>query len=85
MALLVLIVLGITLGWLASIIGRTEDAGEILRQAAVGCGAALVSGLIANGGVVLGGLSLLALGIALAATIAVLVLYHAVLRRGVEA
>ena len=37
MALLVLIVLGATLGWLASIIARTEAPGAILRQIAARC------------------------------------------------
>ncbi|WP_236922247.1 hypothetical protein [Erythrobacter litoralis] len=80
-----LIVLGTTLGWLSSIIARTEEPGEILRQAAAGLLVALISGLLVNGGVVLGGLSLVALGVALAATVGALVLYHAVIRRQVGA
>ena len=36
MALLVLIVLGASLGWLASILARTEAPGTILRQVALG-------------------------------------------------
>lgn len=85
MALLVLIVLGATLGWLASILARTEAPGSILRQIALGLAAALVAGGIANDGTMLGGLSLLGLGVALAGCAATLVLYHAVRRRGAKA
>ncbi|MFW5633715.1 MAG: hypothetical protein ACOCYR_02365 [Erythrobacter sp.] len=79
-----LIVLGTTLGWLSSIIARTEEPGEILRQVMAGLLVALVAGVLVNGGVVLGGLSLVALGAALAATVGVLVLYHALVRRQIE-
>lgn len=85
MALLVLIVLGATLGWLASIIARTEAPGQILRQVGLGLVAALVAGVLANDGTMLGGLSVLALGVALAVSAVVLVLYHALLRRKVNA
>lgn len=81
MALLVLIVLGMTLGWLASILARTETPGEIFRQIAAGVIMSLVAGIITNDGTVLGSLSFLALGAALAATIVALVLYNAVRRR----
>ncbi len=81
MALIVLIVLGALLGWVASILARTEDAGEIVRQIGVSLLASLVAGLIANSGTVLGGLSLIALGAASFASVLVLVLYHVVLRR----
>jgi uncharacterized membrane protein YeaQ/YmgE (transglycosylase-associated protein family) len=85
MALLVLIVLGATLGWLASIIARTEAPGEILRQIGTGLIVSLIAGGIANGGTMLGGLSFLGLGVALAAVVIALVLYHAVFRRRVKA
>lgn len=81
MALLVLIVLGTTLGWLASILVRTEAPGDILRQIAVGILVSVVAGEIANEGTMIGSLSFLALGIALAATVAALVLYHAIFGR----
>lgn len=77
MALLVWIALGSTLGWLASIIARTEAPSAILRQIALGLVVALVSGGFANDGTMIGGLSLLSLGAALAATIMALVIYHA--------
>ena len=85
MALLVLIVLGATLGWLASILARTEAPRDILRQMGVGVAATLVVGLLVNSGTFLGGLSFLALGAALAAGAAALVLYHAIIKRRQEA
>jgi uncharacterized membrane protein YeaQ/YmgE (transglycosylase-associated protein family) len=81
MALLVLIVLGATLGWLASILARTEATGDILRQVALGLLVSVVAGEIANDGTMIGSLSFLSLGVALAACIAAMVLYHAVFTR----
>lgn len=85
MALLVLIVLGATLGWLASILARTEAPGEILRQVALGLTVSVVAGEIVNNGAMIGSLSLLALGVALAGSAAALVLYHAITRRKAKA
>ncbi|MEM9501789.1 MAG: hypothetical protein AAF941_08075 [Pseudomonadota bacterium] len=81
MALLVLIAIGASLGWVTSIITRTEAPGEVLRQIGIGLLAALIAGLIVNQGTILGGLSLLALGAAIGASIALLVLYHGAFRR----
>jgi uncharacterized membrane protein YeaQ/YmgE (transglycosylase-associated protein family) len=81
MALLVLIVLGASLGWLASILARTEGPGTILRQVLLGVIVSVVAGEIANKGTMIGNLSFLSLGVALAATAAALVLYHAVFTR----
>ena len=85
MALLVLIVLGATLGWLASILARTEAPGTILRQVALGIAVSVVAGEIANDGTMIGSLSFLSLGIALASTGVALVLYHAIARKKAEA
>lgn len=81
MALLVLIVMGATLGWLASILARTEAPGDILRQVGLGVAVSVVAGGIANEGTMIGSLSFLSLGIALAATVIVVVLYHALTRK----
>jgi uncharacterized membrane protein YeaQ/YmgE (transglycosylase-associated protein family) len=81
MALLVLIVLGASLGWLASILARTEAPGQILRQIALGLAVSVVAGELANEGTMIGSLSFLSLGVALAATGVALVLYHAVRTR----
>ncbi len=85
MALLVLIVMGATLGWLASILARTEAPGSILRQVALGLAVSVVAGEIANEGTMVGSLSFLSLGIALSATVIALVLYHAIIRRSAKA
>jgi uncharacterized membrane protein YeaQ/YmgE (transglycosylase-associated protein family) len=81
MALLVLILLGATLGWLASILARTEVGGTILRQVMLGMIISVVAGEIANDGTMIGSLSFLSLGVALAATAGALVLYHAIFTR----
>jgi uncharacterized membrane protein YeaQ/YmgE (transglycosylase-associated protein family) len=85
MALLVLIVLGATAGWLASILARTEAPGEILRQLVIGVVVSLVAGGIANAGTMLGGLSLLALGVALGSAAMALIVYHALRSRKASA
>ena len=81
MAVLVLIVLGVTLGWLASILARTEAPGQIFRQIGAGVVVSLVAGVLLNEGTMLGSLSFLALGASLAATCVTLVLYHAIFTR----
>jgi uncharacterized membrane protein YeaQ/YmgE (transglycosylase-associated protein family) len=85
MALLVLIVLGATMGWLASILARSEAPGTILRQIALGVAVSVVAGEIANDGTMIGSLSFLSLGVALAMTGAAMVLYHAIVRRKANA
>lgn len=81
MALLVLIVLGATMGWLASILARTEAPGQIFRQMGTGVAVSVVAGVLLNDGTMLGSLSFVALGAALAASIAALVIYHAIMAR----
>jgi uncharacterized membrane protein YeaQ/YmgE (transglycosylase-associated protein family) len=78
MALLLLIVIGLSAGWFASIVARTDAPRDILKQMGAGLIASLVAGLLLNSGTVMGGLSLIALGAAIAASIAILVAYHAV-------
>lgn len=84
MALLVLIVLGATIGWLASILMRSEAPREILRQIGVGLVATLAVGLIANSGTFLGGLSFIALGSGMGAGIIALVAYHMLIKPKAE-
>ena len=85
MAVLLLIVLGASAGWLASIIGRTETGTEIARQIAIGIVVSLVSGLLANQGSILAGLTWLALASALVASGAALLAYHAIARKALFA
>ncbi len=84
MALLLLIVIGLSAGWLASIIARTEAPRDILRQMGIGLIVSLIAGLLVNSGTILGGLTPLALGIAIAATAAALVGYNALVTRNAE-
>ncbi|NQX95938.1 MAG: hypothetical protein HRT64_13665 [Erythrobacter sp.] len=81
MALFVLIILGISLGWFSSIVARTETPRAILSQMGVGILAALVAGLALNSGSILGGLSHFGLGAGVIAAIVALVLYHAIVTR----
>lgn len=85
MALLLLIFIGVSAGWLTSIITRTEARGPIFRQIGVGLVASLVAGLIANSGTFLGGLSWLALGVSIAACAAALLVYQLIISRNAEA
>ncbi|MEO1731204.1 MAG: hypothetical protein AAFR64_10740 [Pseudomonadota bacterium] len=80
-----LIILGASLGWLGSILGRTEAPGSILRQIAIGVAAALVAGLVMNTGSLLGGLSVIALGSASVTAIALLLIYHFAVERRSDA
>ncbi len=84
MALLVLIILGASLGWISSIMARTEAVGAIMRLIGVGIVVSLIAGMMANAGSPLGGLSLLGLFVALATTIAALFAYHAIIARQVN-
>ncbi len=81
MALLLLFVVGVSAGWFASIVARTEAAGSILLQMAAGLIASLTVGLFMNSGTMLGSISWIAVGSAIAAAAAILVLYHAVFTR----
>ena len=85
MTIFVLILLGVSLGWLSSILMHTETAGAILRQLAVGLAASLIGGLVLNGGSMFGGLSLTGLGAGAIAAIAALILYHAIVTRREQA
>lgn len=85
MALLLLIVIGASAGWLASIITRTEAPGLIFRQIGVGLLASLIAGLFANSGTFLGGLSLLALGVSIAAAVIALIAYQLIINRNAGA
>ena len=81
MALFVLIILGISLGWFSSIVARTESARAILSQMGVGIAAALVAGLTMNSGTVLGGLSMFGLGAGVVGAFVALIIYHVVVTR----
>ncbi len=78
MAILILIVMGALLGWFASILARTEDAGGIFRNIGLGLIASAIGGLVMNGGALFGALGWLALGVAALAALVVLAAYNLV-------
>ncbi len=61
MGLLILIVVGALLGWLATIILRIEDGRSILSNALAGVAGSLIVGLIAGNGAIVGSVSGIAL------------------------
>ncbi|HSM53478.1 MAG TPA: hypothetical protein VK839_04790 [Erythrobacter sp.] len=61
MSVICLILIGALIGWLAAIVTRVEDVPGIRRDLFLGVAGALAAGLLANKGVMLGGLSWLAL------------------------
>lgn len=69
MALILLIVIGAILGWLASIITRTEDRNGILTDMGVGVAGSLVAGLLVSNSSIIGGLSATALLAAIAGSV----------------
>ncbi len=85
MALLLLIVIGTSAGWLASIIARTERSGEILRQIVIGVVVSLVAGVAANQGSILGGLTAFALLSACLACFSAMLVYHMMIRERLNA
>ena len=81
MALIVLIILGLSLGWFSSVFARSEGVAAVARQMGVGVLAALAGGAVLNGGSILGGLSMPGLGAAVAAAFVALVLFNGISAR----
>lgn len=81
MGLLILVVVGALLGWLATIILRTEDGRTILTNALVGVLGSLVTGLIAGNGAVFGTVSGAALLWAVLGSIVTIALFNIVRQR----
>ncbi|MDG5747900.1 GlsB/YeaQ/YmgE family stress response membrane protein [Qipengyuania sp. XHP0207] len=57
MGLLILIVVGAILGWLATIVLRIEDGRNIAIYAGVGVVGSLLAGIVAGNGVIFGAIS----------------------------
>lgn len=74
MGLILLIVIGGILGWLASIITTSDDRQGVLFNVAVGIAGALVGGLASYDGAILSGLSAFALLVSFISSLASLVL-----------
>lgn len=78
MGLLILVVVGALLGWLATIILRIEDGRGILANALVGVLGSLVTGLIAGNGAIFGTVSGIALLWAVAGSAVTIALFNLV-------
>ena len=85
MALILLIVIGALIGWLASIIARCEDSRGVLIQIGLGAAVAVVAGLLINNGAILGGLSATALLLAVAITSIAMAVYNLTVRSNANA
>ena len=64
MALMLLVVIGLVIGWLASIVTRVEEGRAIRRMVLVGIAGAVLAGVPVNSLIVLGALSWTAMGVA---------------------
>lgn len=84
MGLILLIVAGAIVGWLASIMTRTDDRHGILSNIAVGIAGAIVSALIVEGSAVVGGISPIALFVSFAGSVVLLALFGLYRRRMVR-
>lgn len=76
MGLILLIVVGGVLGWLASIVVRADDRQDVLLNIFAGIAGALIAGLVTNNGSILDGLSASALLAAFVGSLAALVLVN---------
>ena len=76
MGLLILVVVGGILGWLASIVTRKEDRQGILLNLLFGGAGAVLAGAIANNGSILLGISVTSLLAAFFGTVALLALLY---------
>lgn len=76
MALILLIVIGVLMGWFGSIALRIEDKYAIRRLIFIALGASIVVGLLVNGGTFIGSLDWLAMGAAVLASIVALAGHH---------
>ena len=85
MALILLIVIGALIGWLASIIARCEESRAVLVQIGMGAAIAVLAGLLINDGAILGGLSASALLLSVAITSIAMAVYNVTVRPNVSA
>ena len=81
MGLLILLVVGALLGWLATIILRIEDGRSILANALVGALGSLIVGAIAGNGAVFGTVSGVALLWAVLGSVVAIGLFNLVRQR----
>ena len=81
MGLLILIIVGAILGWLATIVLRIEDGREILANALVGVLGSILAGLVAGSGTFLGAVSGFGLIWAVAGSLAALAGFNLIRQR----
>lgn len=81
MGFVILVVVGGILGWLASIITRSEDRQGILMNVVVGIAGAMLAGILVNRGSILIGISATALLAAFAAALLSLAIANVVRAR----
>ena len=84
MGLLILIVVGAILGWLATIVLRIEDGRTIAMNAGVGVLGSLLAGLVASGGSVVGAVSGIALLWAVAGSAVAIGIFNFVRQRAYQ-
>ena len=84
MGLLILIVVGAILGWLATIILRIEDGRTIAMNAGVGVLGSLLVGLVASGGSVVDAVSGIALLCAVAGAAVAIGIFNFVRQRAYQ-
>lgn len=84
MGLIILIVVGGILGWLASIITRADDRQGILLNIAVGVAGALVAGALTNNGSILAGISATSLLLSFVGTLVLLTLVNLFRRKALR-
>ena len=72
MGLIIFLVIGAVLGWLAAIVQHIEDGRGIMMNLAAGAVGAVSGGLIANQGSILLGLSAISLPVALVGALVVI-------------
>lgn len=78
MGLLILTVMGATLGWLAAIVLQIDNRDGILRNVGAGMVGAILAGTLAHAGSVLHGISAIALLLAIAGAGVLIALANAV-------
>lgn len=81
MGLVILFSLGAVIGWLATIALRVEEGRRILRFAIAGVIGSLLAGLAIGNASVFGGVSVTALGIAIAGAAVVVAAFYLYTRR----
>lgn len=81
MGFVILVIVGAILGWLASIITRSENRPDILVNAGAGVTGALIAGIATNSGSILLGISAMALLAAFVGAVIMLVIASLVRNR----